>query len=415
MKPGIAPDCWNFLSSLEGRFNLGIRSIDEIDIEGRRILIRVDYNVPMQDGKITDRERIQASLPTLKNAINRNAHIILASHMGRPKDASDRQYSLKPIARELSNILRRPVIMAPEVIGEDVEKLVHRVGPSEILLLENLRFHPGEEKNDPAFAKILASYAHVYLNDAYGVCHRDHASVDAIGRFYQDKGAGFLLLKEVEYLHKKLSSPQKPFVLIFGGAKVDEKIPAIRALLNRATSVIIGGAMAYSFLLAKGHKIGKSLVASPEKIAECKQILKEAEAKGVDILLPVDHVAAKRLSKSARQIHVPETDLQDDLMGLDIGPATIELYCDAIDRARTIVWNGPMGAFEHDSFSKGTFAIARAVAANRQLTIVGGGDTIAALKGAGAARGIGHISTGGGAMLCDLAGKPMPGIAAIQT
>lgn len=394
---------------------MGIRSIDEIDIEGRRILIRVDYNVPIIDGKIADKERIQASLPTLKNAINRNAHIILASHLGRPEGKPTPAYSLKPIARELSNLLRRPIMMAPDVLGEDVEKLVHRVGPSEILMLENLRFNPGEEANSLEFAKTLASYAHVYLNDAYGVCHRAHASVDAIGRFYQDKGAGFLLLKEVEYLHKKLAAPQKPFVLIFGGAKVDEKIPAIRALMDRATTVIIGGAMAYSFLQAQGHKMGKSLIASAAKVAECKNILAEAKQKGVEILLPIDHIAAKRLSKSARQIHINEIDLPGDLMGLDIGPATIEKYCDAIDRARTIVWNGPMGAFEYDNFSKGTFAIARAVAANRQLTIVGGGDTIAALKAAGAARGIGHISTGGGAMLSDLAGKPMPGIAAIQT
>ncbi|RMF18602.1 MAG: phosphoglycerate kinase [Candidatus Dadabacteria bacterium] len=393
---------------------MAIRSIDEIDIEGRRLLIRVDYNVPIVEGRITDTERIHASLPTIKNALNRNAHIILASHLGRPGGKHVPEMSLKPVARELSSILRRPVMMAPDVIGEDVEKLVELVGPSQLLMLENLRFHPGEEANDREFARTLAGYAHVYVNDAYGVCHRAHASVAAVPSFYLDKGAGFLLLKEIEYLTTRLEDPSRPFVLIFGGAKVDEKIPAIRALLNRATTVIIGGAMAYSFLKAQGHHLGKSLIASDDKVEQCKEILAEAEQAGVEILLPVDHIAAKRLSKSARPIHVDGIDIPDDLLGLDIGPQTIERYCDAIDRARTIVWNGPMGAFEYDPFARGSFAIARAVAANRQTTIVGGGDTISALKGAGATRGISHISTGGGAMLHHLSNKPMPGIEALE-
>lgn len=393
---------------------MGIRSIDEIDIEGRRVLIRVDFNVPMADGKIVDRERIQASLATLKNALNRNAHVILMSHLGRPDGKVNPEYSLKPVARELSNILRRPIMMAPGVVGDDVAAMVERVGPSEVMMLENLRFHPGEKANDPEFARQLASYAHVYINDAFGVCHRAHASVDAVARCFKDRGAGFLLLKEIEYLRTKLLQPAKPFVLIFGGAKVDEKIAPIRALMDRASTIIIGGAMAYSFLAAKGHKLGKSLIASPDKIDLCKEILKAAEAQGTEVLLPQDHITAKRMTAHARQYQISGPDIPDDQMGLDIGPATIEAYCDAIDRARTIVWNGPMGAFELDAFSRGTVAIARAVAANRQLTIVGGGDTIAALKAAGATRGVSHISTGGGAMLNFLANKPMPGIESIE-
>lgn len=391
-----------------------IRSIDEIDIEGRRILIRVDFNVPLQDGRITDRERILAALPTLKNALNRNAHVILASHLGRPKGQTVPELSLKPVARELSNILRRPVMMAPGVVGPDVEAMVQRVGPSEVMMLENLRFHPGETANDPAFAKTLASYAHVYIDDAFGVCHRAHASVDGAPRLFKDKGAGFLLLKEIEYLRLKLVQPSRPFVVIFGGAKVDEKIAPIRTMLDRATHVIIGGAMAYTFLAAKGHSMGASLVSDESKIEECRQILAEAEAKGVEVLLPTDHVAARRMQANARPQKVDAVDIPNDLMGLDIGPKTIERYVQTIERARTIIWNGPMGKFEFDAFAQGTVSVARAVASNRQLTIVGGGDTIAALKAAGATRGISHVSTGGGAMLNFLAGKAMPGIEAIE-
>lgn len=393
---------------------MAIRSIDEIDIEGRRILIRVDFNVPLRDGRLMDRERIMAALPTLKNALNRNAHVILASHLGRPKGPGDPEFSLKPVARELSNILRRPVMMAPGVVGPDVQAMVERVGPSEVLMLENLRYHPGEVTNDPAFAKQLAAFAHVYINDAFGVCHRSHASVDAVPQMFRDRGAGFLLLKEIEYLRLKLLQPSKPFVVAFGGAKVGEKIPPIRTMLERANTILIGGAMAYTFLAAQGHKVGKSLLEDEAAQAECRSILEAAAEKGVEILLPIDHVAAKRLSDKARPVLVEGVDIPDDLMGLDIGPATTELFAQAIDRARTIVWNGPMGAFEFDTFSRGTVTVARAVASNRQLTIVGGGDTIAALRMAGATRGISHVSTGGGAMLNFLAGKAMPGIRAIE-
>jgi len=392
---------------------VSIRSIDEIDIEGRRILIRVDFNVPVQDGRIADRERIRACLPTLKNALNRNAHVILASHLGRPDGYPDASLSLKPVARELSNMLRRPIMMAPDVVGPAVKAMAARLGASELMLLENLRFHPGETTNDPTFANELASYAHVYINDAFGVCHRPHASIDTLAGRFKDRGAGFLLLKEIDYLGEKLKRPAKPFVLMFGGAKVAEKIAPIKTLMDRAQAVIIGGAMAYTFLRAQGHQVGKSLV-SEERLDDCREILAAAQKHDVEILLPVDHIAAKRLTKSARATHVDGPDIPDTLMGLDIGPKTIERYCAALDTARTVVWNGPMGAFEFDAFSRGTIGVARAVAANRGLTIAGGGDTISALKVAGASRGLSHVSTGGGAMLSFLANEMLPGITAID-
>ncbi len=391
-----------------------IRSIEEIDIEGRRILIRVDFNVPIHEGRITDRERIEAALPTLKNALNRNAHVILASHLGRPQGKPVPELSLKPVARELSSLLKRPVMMAPGVIGPDVTAMVERVGPSEVLMLENLRFHPGETANDPAFAKAIASYSHVYINDAFGVCHRAHASIDAVPRLFKDKGAGALLQKEIEYLRLKLLQPRRPFVVIFGGAKVDEKIAPILTMLDRATHVIIGGAMAYTFLAAQGYTTGSSLVSDESRIEECRRILAAAEAKGVEILLPTDHLVSRRMQANARAQRIDNIDIPKDLMGLDIGPATVERYVQLIERAQTVIWNGPMGKFEYDAFSGGTVAVARAVANNKQLTIVGGGDTIAALKTAGVKRGISHVSTGGGAMLNFLANKSMPGIEAIE-
>lgn len=390
-----------------------IYNLEELDIEGRRVFIRVDFNVPIVDGMIQDYERILAAIPTIKHALNRNAHVILGSHLGQP-EKPDPSLSLKPIARELSNLLRRPVLFAREPVGIEVERMVRNLGPSEVLLLENLRFHPGETSNHIDFARTLASYAHVYVNDAFGTCHRRHASIVTLPRLLKDRGMGFLLQKELDYLKEKLKDPEKPFVIVFGGAKAKEKIPAIRNLLLQAQSVLIGGAMAYTFLRAMGISVGQSKV-SLDQIEECEKILTEAEKHHVRILLPVDHIAARRATRNARPILVEERTIPDDLVGLDIGPKTIELYTRMIDEARTVLWNGPMGLYEYEPFAKGTIQVARAIAANRFLTIVGGGDSIAALRAAGAIRGITHISTGGGAMLEFLARGNLPGVQALES
>jgi phosphoglycerate kinase len=390
-----------------------IFNIEDLDIEGRRVFIRVDFNVPMTDGVIQDYERILATIPTIKHALTRNAHVILASHLGQP-EKPDPAFSLRPIARELSNLLRRPVLFAREPVGREVERMLKKLGPSEVLLLENLRFHPGEVNNDFEFARTLASYAHVYVNDAFGACHRRHASIVTLPRLLKDRGMGYLLQKEVEYLKEKLAQPDKPFVIVFGGAKAKEKIPAIRALLPRAQRVLIGGVMAYTFLKAMGVPVGQSKV-NEDQIPECLKILDEAKKLNVEIHLPLDHFSARRITRNARPILVEERSIPEDLVGLDIGPKTIELYCKIIDEARTIVWNGPMGLYEYEPFSKGTIQIARAIAANRFLTIVGGGDSIAALRAAGAIRGVTHISTGGGAMLEFLAKGNLPGIQSLET
>jgi phosphoglycerate kinase len=390
-----------------------IFNIEDLDIEGRRVFIRVDFNVPMNNGLIQDYERILAAIPTIKHALTRNAHVILASHLGQPEKA-DPAFSLRPIARELSNLLRRPVLFAREPVGREVERMLKKLGPSEVLLLENLRFHPGEVGNDYDFARTLASYAHVYVNDAFGACHRRHASIVTLPRLLKDRGMGYLLQKEVEYLKEKLAQPEKPFVIVFGGAKAKEKIPAIRSLLPRSQSVLIGGVMAYTFLKAMGIPVGQSKV-NDDQIPECVKILEEATKLNVQIHLPVDHFAARRATRNARPILVEERTIPDDLIGLDIGPKTVELFCKVIDEARTTIWNGPMGLYEYEAFSKGTIQIARAIAANRFLTIVGGGDSIAALRAAGAIRGVTHVSTGGGAMLEFLAKGNLPGIQSLET
>jgi phosphoglycerate kinase len=385
--------------------------MEDLDIEGRKVLIRVDFNVPIENGVIQDYERIIQTLPTIKYALSRNSFVILASHLGQPA-GRDPAYSLKPVARELSNLLRKPVLFANDVIGPDVERMVARMSPSEILLLENLRFHPGETSNDPEFARALAQYCHVYINDAFGACHRKHASIVTLPRLVKDRGMGLLLKKEVEHLREKLSNPPRPMVIVFGGAKSKEKIPAIRALLPRAQKVLIGGGMAYTFLKAMGYPVGKSIV-DEKRIPECEEILKEGERLGVDIHLPEDHVTARRITPNARPMIVNGRAIPDDQIGLDLGPKTIDLYTRIIDEGKTILWNGPMGYYEYENFSKGTLAIARAIAANRNLTIAGGGDSINALRKAGVLRSLTHISTGGGAMLAFLAEGDLPGIQAL--
>ena len=385
-----------------------IQSMEQLEIEGRRILIRVDFNVPIVDGEISDTERIEATIPTIKQAINRNAHVILLSHLDRPKGI-DPDFSLRPVARKLSDILRKPVRMAKGVIDDRVLDQVKRLGPGEIIMLENVRFHEGETQNDDELAGKLSSMVEVYINDAFGVSHRAHASVHAVPAQMKEVGAGLLVQKELLYLEEKINEPAQPFVCIFGGAKVDEKILAVRNMLKFAQHIIIGGGMAYTFLKAQGHSVGKSIVAK-DLVKEAKSILAEAEKLGVEIHLPLDHVQARRFSENARAEVTEGVDIDKDMMGLDIGPQSVEAFSAVIKEAKTILWNGPMGVFEWDLFSEGSMAIARAVGASKDTTIVGGGDSISLIRKSGMTKMISHISTGGGAMLSFLSGEPMPGL-----
>lgn len=386
-----------------------IQNIDQLEIEGRRIFLRVDCNVPMREGAITDIERIEATIPTIKQAINRNAHVILLSHLGRPKGRFDKQYSLRPVARLLSDMLRKPIRVAGGIVGDRVMDQVRRLGPGEVMMLENVRFHPGESTDDVQLAKELARMAEVYINDAFGVCHRKQASVHALPALLEEVGVGLLVEKELTYLREVLEEPRHPFVAIFGGAKVEEKITAIRNTMARADHILIGGGMAYTFLAAQGYKIGKSIV-SEGRIEEACQILEEAESFGVQIHLPLDHVEARRFSENARESVTSGVNVGADRMGMDIGPKTAEHYASIISEAQLVLWNGPMGVFEWDQFSQGTVSVAKAVGANRETTIVGGGDSIAALRKAGVIKMISHVSTGGGAMLSLISGDPMPGL-----
>lgn len=385
-----------------------IQTMEQLEIEGRRILIRVDFNVPLVDGEIADSERIEATIPTIKQAINRNAHVILLSHLGRP-DGTDPALSLRPVARRLSDILRKPVRMAKGVIDDRVMDQVKRLGPGEVIMLENVRFHEGETQNDEELSAALSSMAEVYINDAFGVSHRAHSSVYGVPLHFREAGAGLLVQKELHYLHEKINEPAQPFVCIFGGAKVEEKLLAVRNMMKSAQHILIGGGMAYTFLKAQGHSVGKSIVAK-DRVKEAKAILADAEKMGVEIHLPVDHVQARRFSENARAEVTDGVDIDKDMMGLDIGPKTVELFSGIIAGAKTTLWNGPMGVFEWERFAEGSMSIARVVGANKGTTIVGGGDSISLISKSGMTKMISHISTGGGAMLSFLSGEPMPGL-----
>jgi phosphoglycerate kinase len=401
-------------------------SIRDLDLTNKRVLIRVDFNVPLStdssDGTthITDDTRIRETIPTIEYALRRKARVILCSHLGRPKGKVVASMSLRPVVDRLRELLDHVlgddenVAFSPECVGEIATEMVNKLEPGQPLLLENLRFHAEEEKNDPEFAKQLASLCDIYINDAFGSAHRAHASTEGITHFVPVSAAGLLMEKELTYMSKAVSDPIKPFVAIIGGAKVSDKIEVIDSLLDRATSLIIGGGMAYTFLNAKGQTTGKSLVET-DKIDVAKAALEKASQKGVDLLLPVDHVLADKFAADANtQILSGDGAFPADWMGLDIGPASIELFKKTIADAITIVWNGPMGVFEMPAFAKGTNAIAKAVAANRDATsIVGGGDSVAAVQQSGVADKITHISTGGGASLEFLEGKTLPGVAAL--
>jgi phosphoglycerate kinase len=394
---------------------MGLRklSIGDVSLQGRRVFIRVDFNVPLDpQGHVTDATRIEASLPTIRHAVARGARVIVASHLGRPSGKADPRYRLKPVAERFSQLLGQPVTLAEDCIGPGVEALVAQMRAGDVLLLENLRFHAEEEKNDPTFAQQLARLADVYVNDAFGTAHRAHASTQGMTRFVHPAVAGLLMQRELEHLGTLLAAPARPCVAILGGAKVSDKIGLILHLLPRLDQVLIGGGMAYTFLKAQGSPVGNSLLET-DKVEAAREILARAHSAGVTPLLPVDHVIAQRLEEGAATRVVPQDGIPQGWMGLDIGPETIAAFSRAIHDARTLVWNGPMGVFEVAPFAQGTRAIARAVAASSATTIVGGGDTVAAVNQAGVADRITHISTGGGAFLELLEGRELPGVAAL--
>jgi phosphoglycerate kinase len=392
-----------------------MKSIDQVDLKGKRVLIRVDFNVPVDDnGVITDDTRIKAHIRTISYCLDNNAKVILMSHMGRPKGQRVDKLSLKPIAAVLSKLLQKEVHFVDDCIGDVAEKAVAAIKEKDVILLENLRFHIGDEKNDPEFAKALAKLCDVYIDDAFAVSHRKAASNVAITEFVKINAAGFLLKDEIDYFHKAMSNPARPLAAIIGGAKVSDKIGVLENLVDTVDRLIIGGGMAFTFLKALGNEVGKSLC-EYEMVDKAKEIMDKAKAKHVIIYLPLDCVIADKAAADA-QIKVARVDeIPKEYMGLDIGPATISIFSDALKDVKTIVWNGPMGMFELEAFSKGTFAIAKAVAGSGALSIIGGGDTDSAVDKAGVSSKISYISTGGGAFLELLEGKTMPAVEALES
>lgn len=391
------------------------KTIKDVNVEGKRVFVRCDFNVPLDaEGNITDDNRIRAALPTIKYLLDHGAKVVLASHLGRPKNGPEEKYSLKPVAKRLNELLGGKVTMASDVIGEDAQAKVAALKNGEAVLLENVRYHKEEEKNDPEFAKKLAAFADIYVNDAFGTAHRAHASTEGISHFVKTSVAGFLIEKELEIMGGALNNPKRPFVAILGGAKVSDKIGVINNLLEKVDQLLIGGAMAYTFIVAKGGKVGKSMLET-DKVDLAKELLEKAAAKGVELYLPVDTVIAKEFKADAESKVCPTMEIPDEWEGLDIGPKTAEIFADVIKSAKTVIWNGPMGVFEFPKFAVGTKAVAQALADNPEATtIIGGGDSAAAIEQLGYADKVTHISTGGGASLEYLEGKVLPGIACLN-
>ena len=394
------------------------KTIDDLNLQGKRTLVRVDFNVPLDaDGTVTDVTRINAALPTIKELQSKGAKIILASHLGRPKGERNSSMSLSPVAPLLAQKLGTPVLFLEDCVGDQVKSAVDTLQDGQVALLENLRFHQGETDNDPEFAASLASLADVFVNDAFGTAHRAHASTFGVPSILSNKVSGYLISKELEFLGEKTNTPSRPFVVILGGAKVSDKITVIDKLLDKADTIIIGGAMAYTFAMANGKKVGDSLC-EPDKVDLAKSALAKASEKGVKFLLPVDTLITNSLDFDAKQIgesKIVDGDIPDGWEGVDIGPLTIELYQNAISGAQTILWNGPMGVFEIDDSSKGTFAIAETVAKSSAVSIIGGGDSVKAINRSGHSENVTFMSTGGGASLEFLEGKDLPGVSILDT
>jgi phosphoglycerate kinase len=390
------------------------RSITDLDLNGRRVLVRVDFNVPIKNGEIKDDTRIRASLPTIRYALEKGAaSVILCSHLGRPKGKPVAEYSLRPVARRLSELLGKPVEFADDCIGRPAVDAIARAGRGGVVLLENLRFHPEEEKNDPTFAAALASLADVYVDDAFGSAQRAHASTEGVVHHVKASAAGLLMARELEHLGRVLEHPDHPFVAVLGGAKVSDKLEVIQNLIPRVDALLIGGAMAYTFFKSQGLPVGKSLVEN-DLLDAARDITARAAQRGLRLELPSDHVVAAKLEAGVPTEVLAVTDPAiGDRMGLDIGPRTIQTYRDVIAGAKTVIWNGPMGVFEIDAFAAGTMAVAKAVADVKGTTVIGGGDSIAAVAKAGVTDRITHISTGGGASLEFLGGRELPGVAAL--
>jgi phosphoglycerate kinase len=385
-------------------------TIQDLDLKDARVFVRVDFNVPIKDSKVTDDLRIREALPTIRYGIEKGAILVLASHLGRPKGKPKPEFSLAPAAERLSELLGKKVTFVRECIGPEVEKAMNAAKPGDVLLLENLRFHPEEEANDPEFSKRLAAYTPIYVNDAFGSAHRAHASTEGITHFVRKAAAGFLMEKELRYLGGALESPQKPFIAILGGAKISDKIEVIENLLGKVDRLLIGGAMAFTFLKSQGKNIGKSLC-EDDKLELARNLLARAQSR---IVLPIDAVASSGLDDEASAHTVPAGKIPEGEMGLDIGPEASAEYAGIIRSAKTIVWNGPMGVFEKNAFASGTIDVAKAVADSQAVSVIGGGDSAAAVAKAGVADRITHISTGGGASLEFLAGRTLPGVAALN-
>lgn len=389
-----------------------LRTINNADVKGKRVIIRVDFNTPIKDGVVSDNTRIKAALPTIKYLLDNGASLIVMTHLGRPKGEKKTEFSLSPVRDEFEKLLGKKVILAPDVITKEVDSLVANLKPGDVLMLENIRYYKEEEKNDPEFAKKLASYADIYVNDAFGTAHRAHASTEGIAH-YLPSYAGFLIEKEVKFMAPLLTDPAHPFVAIIGGSKVSSKISVLESLSATCDTIVIGGGMAYTFLKKLGKEVGKSLV-EDDYLETAGKFLQKAKERGVKVILPKDHICATEFSESAKAIYVDSEDIPSDLMALDIGNKTVQEIKVAIKDAGTICWNGPVGVFEFDTFANGTEEVALAVANSKATTVVGGGDSVAAVNKFHLADKLSHVSTGGGASLEFLEGKCLPGIAALE-